>query len=152
MNDDMYQSVFSQFKGEEGELISILLRVQEQIGYVSQEAVKHISQFLKISENQIYGVASFFSKFRFDEPGKTAIKVCMGTACHVHGGALLADAVGWDLGITYGQATPDKRFDFQRANCLGSCTLAPVVQINEKILGRVQVTKIKETMRHREEF
>jgi NADH:ubiquinone oxidoreductase subunit E len=152
MNDDVYQDVFSQFKGEEGELISILLRVQEHIGYISEEAVKSISQFLQISENRIYGVASFFSRFRFDEPGKTAIKVCMGTACHVHGGSLLADAVGWDLGITYGQATPDKRFDFQRANCLGSCTLAPVVQINDTILGRVLVTKIKETMRHREEF
>ncbi len=152
MNEDLYQSVFSRFKGEEGELISILLRVQEHIGYISRESVKSISQFLKISENQIFGVASFFSRFRFDEPGKTAIKVCMGTACHVHGGSLLADAVGWDLGITYGQATPDKRFDFQRANCLGSCTLAPVVQINEKIMGRVLVTTLKETMRRREEF
>ena len=152
MNEDLYQSVFSRFKGEEGELISILLRVQEHIGYISRESVKSISQFLKISENQIFGVASFFSRFRFDEPGKTAIKVCMGTACHVHGGSLLADSVGWDLGITYGQATPDKRFDFQRANCLGSCTLAPVVQINEKIMGRVLVTTLKETMRRREEF
>ncbi|MBE0646070.1 MAG: NAD(P)H-dependent oxidoreductase subunit E [Bacteroidetes bacterium] len=152
MNEELYPSIFSQFKGEEGELITILLRVQEAIGYISQEAVKRISQFLKISENQIYGVASFFSRFRFDEPGKISIKVCMGTACHVHGGSLLADAVGWDLGITYGQATPDKRFDFQRANCLGSCTLAPVVQINDKIQGRVLVTELKETMKHREEF
>jgi len=152
MNESLHQSVFSQFKGEQGELISILLRVQEHVGYISQESVKSISQFLKISENQIYGVASFFSKFRFDEPGKTAIKVCMGTACHVHGGSLLADTVGWDLGIHYGQATPDKRFDFQRVNCLGSCTLAPVIQINDKILGRVLVTELKETMKHREDF
>jgi NADH-quinone oxidoreductase subunit E len=152
MNEDLYQSVFSHFEGKEGELISILLRVQEAVGYISRDAVSAISRFLKLSENQIYGVASFFSKFRFDEPGQTAIKVCMGTACHVHGGSLLADAVGWDLGITYGQATPDRRFDFQRANCLGSCTLAPVVQINEKIQGRVLVTELKEQMKHREEF
>lgn len=152
MSEDPYQSVFSQFTGEEGELISILLRVQEEVGYISREAVTRISRFLKISENQIFGVASFFSRFRFDAPGKTAIKVCMGTACHVHGGSLLADAVGWDLGITYGQATPDKRFDFQRANCLGACTLAPVVQINDRIEGRVLVTQLKETMKHREEF
>jgi len=152
MNEDVYQSVLSQFRGEESELISILLRMQERIGYISEEAVTRISQFLKLSENQIYGVASFFSRFRFDEPGKTAIKVCMGTACHVHGGSQLADAVGWDLGITCGQATPDKRFDFQRANCLGSCTLAPVVEINGNIEGRVLVTKLKETMKRREEF
>lgn len=152
MSEDMYLSVFSQFNGEEGELISILLRVQERAGYISKEAVRRISLFLRISENQIYGVASFFPKFRFDEPGSTSIKVCMGTACHVHGGSLLADAVAWDLGITYGQATPDRRFDFQRANCLGSCTLAPVVQINDNIIGRVQVTSMKETMKRRETF
>lgn len=152
MNEDVFESVFAQFKGDVGELISILLRVQEAIGYISEEAVHRISQFLKISENQVYGVASFFLKFRFDEPGRTSIKVCMGTACHVHGGSHLADAVGWDLGITYGQATPDKRFDFQRANCLGACTLAPVVQINDNIMDRVLVTKLKETMKHREEF
>jgi NADH:ubiquinone oxidoreductase subunit E len=152
MNEEEFRSVFAQFHGEEGELISILLRIQERLGYISEESVRHVSHFLKLSENQVYGVASFFLKFRFDEPGETAIRVCMGTACHVHGGSLLADAVGWDLGIAYGKATPDKRFDFQRANCLGSCTLAPVVEINGKILGRVLVTKLKETMRHREEF
>ncbi len=152
MSEDIYQDVFSSFRGEEGELISILLRVQERIGYISEEAVMRISRFLRLSENQVYGVASFFSRFRFDAPGKTSIKVCMGTACHVHGGSLLADAVGWDLGITYGQATPDRRFDFQRANCLGCCTLAPVVEINEQIQSRVLVTKLKETMNRREEF
>ena len=152
MNEDPYKTIFSQFTGEEGELISILLRVQEGTGYISREAVTRISRFLRISENRIFGVASFFSRFRFDPPGKTAIRVCMGTACHVHGGALLADTVAWDLGITYGQATPDRRFDFQRVNCLGACTLAPVVQINDRIEGRVLVTQLKERMKHREEF
>lgn len=145
-----YQDLFRQFKGHEGELISILVRVQETFGYISEESVRQISQFLRLSENQIFGVASFFSKFRFDEPGRKSIKVCMGTACHVHGGGFLSDTLGWQLGITVGQSTRDKRFDFQRVNCLGCCALAPVVQVNEKIHARTMVTQLKEILQNRE--
>lgn len=145
-----YQDLFRQFKGHEGELISILVRVQETFGYISEESVRQISQFLRLSENQIFGVASFFSKFRFDEPGRKSIKVCMGTACHVHGGGFLSDTLGWQLGITVGQSTRDKRFDFQRVNCLGCCALAPVVQVNETIHARTMVTQLKEILQNRE--
>jgi NADH:ubiquinone oxidoreductase subunit E len=145
-----YREVLKSFKGQEGELITILVRMQEKFGYISQEAVKQISLFLKLSENQIFGVASFFSRFRFDEPGRKSIKVCMGTACHVHGGGFLSDTLGWQLGITVGQATKDKRFDFQRVNCLGCCALAPVVQVNDKIYARTMVTSLKEILESRE--
>lgn len=148
--DEDYLQVLRSFKGQEGELISILVRMQERFGYISEAAVKHISKFLKLSENQVFGVASFFAKFRFDEPGETSIKVCMGTACHVHGGGLLSDNVGWRLGITFGQATKDKRFDFQRVNCLGCCALAPVVQVNDRIHARTMVTNLKDILEHRE--
>jgi len=124
--------------------------VQETFGYISEESVRQISQFLRLSENQIFGVASFFSKFRFDEPGRKSIKVCMGTACHVHGGGFLSDTLGWQLGITVGQSTKDKAFDFQRVNCLGCCALAPVVQVNEKIHARTMVTQLKEILQNRE--
>jgi NADH:ubiquinone oxidoreductase subunit E len=145
-----YSVIFSEFTGSEGELITILLRVQDKFGFISEKSVRRISRFLKISENQVFGVASFFPRFRFVEPGKKSIKVCMGTACHVHGGGLLADAVGWKLGIRIGQKTPDGQFDFQRINCLGCCTLAPVVRINEGIHGRMMVTKLKKIMEHRD--
>jgi NADH-quinone oxidoreductase subunit E len=142
--------ILSDFRGAESDLIPILLRVQERLGYISEEAVRRISQFLRLSENQIYGVASFYPKFRFSEPGAQRIRVCMGTACHVRGGHFLSDAVAWELGISIGQASADKRFDFQRATCLGCCTLAPVVQIGDRIHARVQVTQIKEILKKRE--
>ena len=150
MDDKDYSQIFSAFKGEEGDLIAILLRIQEKFGYISEDAVKRISQFLRISENQIYGVASFYSKYRFTEPGTTSIKVCMGTACHVHGGKFLSDAVGWKLGVSIGQVTPDRRFDFQRANCLGCCALAPVVKINDRVHARMMVTGLEEILSRRE--
>jgi NADH-quinone oxidoreductase subunit E len=141
-----YVEVFSGFKGEEGDLIPILQRVQEKFGYISEEAVKQISQFLKISENQIFGVASFYSQFRFYPPGRNSIKVCLGTACHVRGGQILCEAVQRELDISPGQTTQDQRFDLQRVACLGCCALAPVMQVNDDIHSRMSVIRLKEIL------
>jgi NADH-quinone oxidoreductase subunit E len=146
MTEAEYAGVFSRYAGEEGDLIPILQKVQERAGYIPEDAVGRISEFLKLSENRIYGVASFYSQFRFTEPGRHSIKVCLGTACHVRGGQVLADAVERDLGITDGQTTEDKRFDFRRVACLGCCALAPVVQIDDDIHSRVSVIRFKEIL------
>jgi NADH:ubiquinone oxidoreductase subunit E len=146
VDDKNYQKIFREFKGLESDLVPLLIRIQEQEGYISDESVRRISRFLRISENQVYGVATFYPKFRFTAPGIKSIKVCMGTACHVRGGLFLSETVGWKLGISIGQTTQDNRFDFQRATCLGCCTLGPVVQINEDIHSRVLVTELKEIL------
>ena len=146
MGAKAYAILFSEFKGQEGDLIPILQRVQEKFGFISREAVKRMSRFLRISENRIFGVASFYSQFRFTEPGRNSIKVCLGTACHVRGGRILSDAVERELGISHGQTTGDKRFDFQRVACLGCCALAPVVQVNDDIYSGVTVIRLKEIL------
>jgi NADH-quinone oxidoreductase subunit E len=138
--------IFSGFKGEEGDLIPLLQRVQEKLGYISEEAIQHISRFLKVSENQIFGVASFYSQFRFNPPGRNSIKVCLGTACHVRGGQILCEAVGRELDVSPGQTTKDKRFDLQRVACLGCCALAPVIQVNDDIHSRMTVIRLKEVL------
>lgn len=145
MNND-YIEIFSGFKGEESDLIPILQRTQEKFRYIPKEIIKQMSRFLKISENQIYGVASFYSQFKFAEPGKFTIKVCMGTACHVRGGQILCDALERELGVSTGQTTKDKRFDLQRVACLGCCALAPVIQINDDIYSRVAVIRLKQIL------
>ena len=96
------ENLVSGFKGEEGELIPLLQRVQERLGYISEEAVGRISRFLRISENQIFGVASFYSQFRFIPPGRNSVRVCSGTACHVRGGQILGETVERQLGISPG--------------------------------------------------
>ncbi len=141
-----YEDVFTEFDGEEGDLIPILQKIQERYGYISDDAIRSISPFLRISDNQIYGVASFYSQFRFTEPGRNSIKVCMGTACHMKGGQILGDAVERELKIKPGHTTEDKRFDFQRVACLGCCALAPVVQINDDIRSRMTVIRLKQLL------
>jgi NADH-quinone oxidoreductase subunit E len=141
-----YANVFSGLKGGEGDLIPILQKIQEKFGYISEEAIKHTSRFLKISENQIFGVASFYSQFRFVAPGRNSIKVCLGTACHVRGGQILCEAVERELDILPGQTTKDQRFDLQRVACLGCCALAPVIQVNSDIYSRMTVIRLKDIL------
>ena len=146
MIDKERGDTFSEFAGVQGDLIPILQMVQEKAGYISKGAIEAISQFLKISENQIFGVASFYSQFRFTEPGRNSIKVCMGTACHVRGGKILVDVLERQLDISTGQTTEDKRFDLRRVACLGCCALAPVIQINDDIYSRMTVIRLKEVL------
>jgi NADH-quinone oxidoreductase subunit E len=137
-----YQEVFSGFRGTPGDLIPILQSLQQKQGYISQEAVREISRFLKVTENHIFGVASFYSQFRFTPPGRHSIKVCLGTACHVRGGQILLQTLERELAITTGQTTPDRRFDLQRVACLGCCALAPVVAVDNDIYSRVTVVRL----------
>ncbi len=146
MLNSEFSHVLSGYRGEEGELIPILQGIQGSVGYISEEAVYHVSRFLRVSENQIYGVASFYSQFRFVPPGKNSIKVCLGTACHVRGGQILSLALERELGILPGQATQDRRFDLQRVACLGCCALAPVVSVNNDIYSRMTVIRLKKIL------
>jgi NADH-quinone oxidoreductase subunit E len=134
--------IFAGFRGQEGDLIPLLQRVQAHSGYISPQAVEEISRFLRISENQIFGVASFYSQFRFTPPGRHHIKVCLGTACHVRGGQVLLDALQRNMEIVPGQTTADKRFDLERVACLGCCALAPVMQVDGDIYSRMTVIRL----------
>ncbi len=136
------REIFAGFRGDPGELIPILQKVQEAEGYISEVSVGRISRFLRLSENQIYGVASFYSQFRFSEPGRHSVKVCLGTACHVAGGNRLSDAVQRELRVAPGETTADKRYDFERVACLGCCALAPVVKVGEDIHSCVSVQSL----------
>lgn len=142
MTTSEYQEVFSGFRGTPGDLIPILQSLQQKQGYISQEAVREISRFLKVTENHIFGVASFYSQFRFTPPGRHSIKVCLGTACHVRGGQILLQTLERELAVTTGQTTPDRRFDLQRVACLGCCALAPVVAVDNDIHSRVTVVRL----------
>jgi len=142
--DNDYVNIFSAFKGEDGDLIPILQRIQERFGYISEEAIKHISLFLKISENQIFGVASFYSHFKFVEPGKCTIKICMGTACHVRGSQNILDEFKRWLHIEPGETTDDKIFTLETVNCLGACALGPIVVFEGDYYGQMRIKKVEE--------
>ncbi|HOV89734.1 MAG TPA: NADH-quinone oxidoreductase subunit NuoE [Syntrophorhabdaceae bacterium] len=141
------RSLFEKYERSPDQLIPILQEVQREYGYVSPESVKMISKYLKVTENQIYGVSSFYAQFRFTPPGRHSIKVCLGTACHVKGGATLLEMLERELDIRCGETTTDRRFDLDRVACLGCCALSPVVQIDKEISSRMTVTKLSELLK-----
>ncbi len=141
---------FTGFSREIGDLIPLLQMCQKQFGYISESSIRQIAHYLNISENHIYGVASFYSQFRFKKPGNNSIRVCLGTACHVQGGQQLSDEVKSRLGIQPGETTPDNRFDYEEVACLGCCAQASVVEINGKIYGKMTTDQLVKTLQEYE--
>ena len=124
-------------RGRRKDLVPLLQQAQETEGYLSPESIKLISRKLKITENEIYGVATFYTQFRFRPPGKYNIKVCLGTACHVGGGQNFIEVMHTDKNLGHGETTLDGKFSLERVACLGCCALAPVVVVNKEIHGRM---------------
>lgn len=126
-------------------VIQVLQKVQKRLNYLPSEALKYICRVTEITPGQISGVSTFYSQFRHIPSGKHTIKICSGTACHVKGSELIADAFRRDLKISEEKnSSPDNLFSIEEVACLGCCTLAPVVQIDEKTYGHVKPTQVKE--------
>ncbi|NLA27884.1 MAG: NAD(P)H-dependent oxidoreductase subunit E [Firmicutes bacterium] len=123
-------------------LIPILLQVQETIGYLPGMAMELIAAALEIPAVEVYGPATFYNQFRLNPPGKHQLKVCMGTACYMVGGRIAMECFERLLEIKEGETTPDRKFSLERVACVGCCTMAPVVVIDEEVEGRVTPTRV----------
>ena len=124
-------------KGKEA-VIPLLQAIQKHYNYLPEEALREACALTDISHAEIIGVASFYSQFRFQPAGRHSVKVCVGTACHVKGAGLVVDALKRALDIPEDQDTDKNRdFTIEKVSCLGCCTLAPVVQIDNTTYGHV---------------
>jgi NADH-quinone oxidoreductase subunit E len=123
-------------------LIPILQDVQARFGYLPEDSLEELERLSTISVNEIYGVATFYTQFRFTPPGEHTIYVCQGTACHVRGGFDVLRETEMRLGVSAGQTTEDGKFDLQRVACLGCCALAPVVSVDGTVHAGVSTKKI----------
>jgi NADH-quinone oxidoreductase subunit E len=137
------------FDGRPADLIPVLQKVQEAEGYLSPRSLREISRWLKISESEIYGVATFFTQFRFTPPGKHVVRVCLGTACHVKGGEQILAVLQRRLNIAPGETTPDGEYQLERVACLGCCALAPVLVVDDRVHSQASVLKIQEMLEER---
>ena len=145
-----FTEVLHDYPKEDGSLIPLLQKAQEKYRYISPDLVEKIADYIGVTDSQVFGVASFYSQFRFSEPGEHTISVCLGTACHVSGGETLVEAFERDLEVKPGECTTDKKFDLERVACLGCCALAPVVKVDKDIYGKVNLIKLKEIIENYE--
>ena len=131
-----------------GALIPVLQQVQERIGYLPPEVMARIADRTGVSAAKVFGVASFYSQFRLEPVGKYVIKVCHGTACHVQGAGAITDVICEDLGIADGETTPDGKFTLESVACLGCCSLAPVMMIENETSGRLTPDSAREIVKN----
>ena len=145
--ETLFPEVLEEYPRQDSSLIPLLQKAQKKYRYITPELVESIADYIGITESQVFGVASFYSQFRFTEPGEHTISVCLGTACHVSGGETLVEAFERDLNVKPGECTEDKKFELERVACLGCCALAPVVKVDNDIYGKLNLIKLKEVIK-----
>ena len=117
--------------------IPLLQAVQNEFRYVPIEAIEHIAANTEMTETKLYGVVTFYSQFRLEPVGEKIIKVCHGTACHVAGAEGVTEALEKRLEVLDGETTADGKYTLESVACLGCCSLAPVVAVDEQISANV---------------
>jgi len=141
------RKILSVFQGKRGALISILQRVQEEFGYLPEEALKEIATFLKLPRSQVFSVATFYAHFYLTRRGDHLVRVCQGTACHVRGASDILETAQYCLGIKTGQTTADYSYSLERVACLGSCALAPLMVVDDRLYPQLTTNKVVEILK-----
>jgi len=138
--------VIIKYRDENGPLIPILQEAQEVYGYLPADVLKHISKATRLPLAKIYGVVTFYSQFRLAPVGRNLINVCLGTACHVRGGARILDTIEKTLKIKDGVTSDDERYTLEIVACIGACGLAPVMSVNGQVYGRLEPESVVEIL------
>jgi NADH-quinone oxidoreductase subunit E len=134
-------------RGEPGMLIPLLQAAQDSYGYIPPLAIEQISEGTGIPTAEIYGVITFYKQFRLKPIGRHMIKLCKGTACHVVGAEMVGQTLGDELGVAPDETTDDGLFTFTVVACLGCCSLAPAMMIDDQTYGRLDPQKIRKLIR-----
>lgn len=145
--ESTYKDTFDSRQKRRKELISLLQYNQDKEGYISEKAIREISKNLNISENEIYGVTTFYESFRLIPPGKHLVTVCMGTACHVRGAPRVLEELERELEIKKDETTKDGLFTLEIVNCVGACALGPIVIVDEQYHGQMTSQKARDLIR-----
>ena len=122
--------VIAKYNGKHGSLIPALKESQDICGYLPRQVQRRIAEGLNIPSSQIYGVVSFYAFFTTIPRGKHIIRVCLGTACYVKGSKQIVEKLEQELGLKVGGITKDRKFSLEAVRCLGCCSLAPAIVVD----------------------
>jgi NADH:ubiquinone oxidoreductase subunit E len=132
------EAILTEFEGQSGAVIPILQRIQDAYGYLPKEIMAVTSRKTKIPLSQLFGVATFYAQFRLKRRGRHLIRICDGTACHVRGAPKTVQAIENALKVAPGDTSPDYKYTLELVYCVGSCGLAPVAVVDEKVYGQTR--------------
>lgn len=136
--DIKLKEILDRYRDKKGPLMPILNEIQDLYGYLPQDALKEVSKAVNIPLAEIYGVATFYSRFTLKPRGQHTISVCLGTACYVKGAKDIFSRLAEELKVDgSGDTTEDGKFTLEATRCLGCCGLAPVIMIDEDVYGKL---------------
>ena len=132
------------YEGKRSELIPILQETQGIYGYLPEEPIEMIADFLKIKKGEVYSVASFYNQFRLIPLGRNMVTLCRGTACHIRGAPQILEEISKAINLKEGETSSDLEYTLETVACIGCCALAPCVKVNHKIYGDLTPAKTRE--------
>ena len=139
----MHKHIFKKYPAKDkSNLIALLQGVQEVYGYLPEGVLQEVADFIEMPLSRVYGVATFYNQFRLTPLGENVIRVCRGTACHVCNSANILFSLETALGIKAGQTSRDKKFTLETVACIGACSIAPVITVNDEYFGKITVKEI----------
>ncbi len=142
--EERLDAIISSYEGKAAELIPLLQRVQGELGYLPEQAMRKLAKFTRQPESHVYAVASFYAQFRFKPMGRNTVMVCRGTACHVRGAERILEEAKRQLDVEEGETTKDLEFTLETVACIGCCALAPCIMINDKVEAKLTPKKVAE--------
>ena len=132
MSEISVSEILDRYPADRTSSLAVLEDIQAEYKYLPREALEEMAERLHMYLGEVYQIATFFKAFSLEPKGDCIIKVCLGTACHVAGGARILDQLERDLGIKAGGTTPDGKISLEAVRCVGACALSPLVLVNEE--------------------
>jgi len=129
--------VIAENKGLPGPIIQTLHRAQVIFGFLPLDVLEYVAKKLERPVSEVYGVATFYHLFHLKPKGVYQFKVCLGTACYIRGGQMIADMLKTELGVGLGEVSEDRMYSVEAVRCIGACGLAPAMLVNEKVYDRL---------------
>jgi NADH:ubiquinone oxidoreductase subunit E len=132
------QAIFREYSKEQDSLMPILQRINENYNYLPENLLRYVAAETNVPLSQVYNIATFYNAFSLVPRGRHTVSICRGTACHVRGSARILERIQLELGITDGETTEDMRFTLKNVRCIGCCSIAPAVRIDQDTYGNVR--------------
>lgn len=137
MSSSTVSRIVRELKAKPGALLPILHAIQEELGYIPDEAVPVIAGEMNLTRAEVHGVVTFYHDFRRSPPGRHIVKICQAESCQAAGSAVLTDFARKLLGVGFHQTTSDRACSLEPVYCLGNCALSPSVMVDKEVFGRV---------------
>lgn len=149
MNPDLGKlpEIFNRYPKNAGSLIAVLQDIQKEFHYLPSEALEETAKTLNVPLSKVFSVSTFYNAFTLVPRGDKVIRICVGTTCHIRGAKQVQERLENELGIKAGETTPDGKYSLETVACVGACAMAPVVAVNNRFYGHINVSNAKKLLK-----